>query len=76
MPNGLERSLPRTIGCHMQDVNWPGQDHQPPFLGDMDLEPLTRILPQNCQIVWELSPRVSAEEISQSAQIWKERFGE
>jgi len=67
---------PRTIGCHMQDVNWPGQDHQPPFLGDMKLEPLTRLLPENCQIVWELSPRLSSEEITQSRAIWKERFGE
>ena len=67
---------PRTIGCHMQDVNWPGQDHQPPFLGDMKLEPLTRLLPRNCQIVWELSPRLSSEEITESRAIWKERFGE
>jgi len=72
----LRAIAPRTIGCHMQDVNWPGQDHQPPFLGDMRLEPLTRMLPQNCQIVWELSPRVSAEEILQSRTIWKERIGQ
>jgi len=72
----LRTIAPRTIGCHMQDVKWPGQDHQPPFLGDMRLEPLTRMLPQNCQIVWELSPRSSAEEIMQSRAIWKERFGE
>jgi sugar phosphate isomerase/epimerase len=66
----------RTIGCHMQDVKWPGQDHQAPFLGEMKLEPLTRMLPQNCQIVWELSPDLSAEEIVRSRAIWKERFGE
>jgi len=72
----LRTIAPRTIGCHMQDVNWPGQDHQPPFLGDMRLELLTRMLPQNCQIVWELSPRVSAEEILQSRTIWKERIGQ
>jgi sugar phosphate isomerase/epimerase len=66
----------RTVGCHMQDVKWPGQDHQPPFLGEMKLEPLTRMLPQNCQIVWEISPRLSPEEILQSRAIWKERFGE
>jgi len=72
----LRTIAPRTIGCHMQDVNWPGQDHQPPFLGDMRLEPLTRMLPRNCQIVWELSPRLSREEILQSRTIWKERFGE
>src|SRR5437868_10260975 len=72
----LRTIAPRTVGCHMQDVKWPGQDHQPPFLGDMRLEPLTRMLPQNCQIVWELSPRVSVTEIERSRAIWKERFGE
>jgi sugar phosphate isomerase/epimerase len=71
----LRLIAPRTFGCHMQDVKWPAQDHQPPFLGDMKyLEGLTRMLPRNCQIVWELSPRRTAEEIAQSLQIWKERF--
>jgi hypothetical protein len=60
----------------MQDVKWPGQDHQPPFRGDMKLESLTRLLPDDCQIVWELSPRLSSEEIIQSRAIWKKRFGE
>jgi sugar phosphate isomerase/epimerase len=72
----LHTIAPRTFGCHMQDVKWPAQDHQPPFLGDMRLEPLTRLLPSDCQIVWELSPRRSAEEVAQSRAIWKERFGE
>ncbi|MEY2493102.1 MAG: hypothetical protein QOH24_2053 [Verrucomicrobiota bacterium] len=65
----------RTFGCHMQDVKWPGQDHQAPFLGDMNLDPLTRMLPPDCQIVWELGPRRSTEEIERSLAIWKEHFG-
>lgn len=72
----LSAIAPRTIGCHMQDVKWPAQDHQAPFLGEMKLERLTRMLPQNCQIVWELSPHLSAEEILRSRAIWKGRFGE
>jgi sugar phosphate isomerase/epimerase len=72
----LQKIAPRTFGCHMQDVKWPAQDHQAPFLGDMRLEPLTRLLPSDCQVVWELSPRRTAEEIAQSRAIWKERFGE
>jgi sugar phosphate isomerase/epimerase len=72
----LSAIAPRTIGCHMQDVKWPGEDHQAPFLGQMKLERLTRMLPQNCQIVWELNPRLSAEEILRSRAIWKGRFGE
>ena len=72
----LRAIAPRTFGCHMQDVKWPARDHQPPFLGDMRLEPLIHILPPDCQIVWELSPRRSAEEVARSRAIWKERFGE
>jgi sugar phosphate isomerase/epimerase len=72
----LRTIAPRTFGCHMQDVKWPAQDHQPPFLGDMRLEPLIHLLPSDCQIVWELSPRRSADEVMQSRAIWKERFGE
>jgi hypothetical protein len=29
---------PRAFGCHLQDVIWPGQDHQPPFFGHVDLD--------------------------------------
>jgi sugar phosphate isomerase/epimerase len=73
----LREIAPRSIGCHMQDVKWPAQDHQPPFLGDMkNLEALTRMLPQDCQIVWELSPRRTADEIAQSLALWKERLGD
>jgi sugar phosphate isomerase/epimerase len=72
----LQRIRARTFGCHMQDVKWPAQDHQPPFLGDMkNLEGLTRMLPRNCRIVWELSPRRTAEEIREALEIWSERFG-
>ncbi len=66
----------RTFGCHMQDLRWPAQDHQPPFLGNMRLEPLIHLLPSDCQIVWELSPGSSVTEIERSRAIWKERFGE
>ncbi len=72
----LHQIRPRTFGCHMQDVKWPAQDHQPPFLGDMkQLQSLTRILPQECQMVWELSPRRTAEEITRSLHLWREHFG-
>ncbi len=66
---------PRAIGCHLQDCIWPGQDHQPPFAGDVDLEKLVPLLPADCLYVWELSPRKTADEIRKSVAIWKERFG-
>jgi hypothetical protein len=33
------------------------------------------MLPPDCQIVWELGPRRSTEEIERSLAIWKEHFG-
>ena len=65
---------PRAFGCHLQDVIWPGQDHQPPFAGHVDLDKLVPLLPPDCLYVWELSPRKTAEEILRSVAAWKEHF--
>ncbi|MGI8437317.1 MAG: sugar phosphate isomerase/epimerase family protein [Chthoniobacterales bacterium] len=67
---------PRAFGCHLQDVIWPGQDHQPPFAGHVDLEKLVPLLPPTCLFVWEMSPRKTTEEILRSVATWKARFGE
>jgi sugar phosphate isomerase/epimerase len=72
----LRTIAPRTFGCHVQDCIWPAQDHQPPFAGDVDLEKLVPLLPSDCQMVWELSPRKRPDEILRSVKLWKERFGE
>jgi sugar phosphate isomerase/epimerase len=72
----LRTIAPRTFGCHVQDCIWPAQDHQPPFVGDVDLEKLVPLLPSDCQMVWELSPRKRPDEILRSVKLWKERFGE
>lgn len=66
---------PRAFGCHLQDVIWPGQDHQPPFAGHVDLPTLVPLLPRDCLYVWEMSPRKTAEEIRRSVVRWQERFG-
>jgi sugar phosphate isomerase/epimerase len=66
---------PRTFGAHVQDCVWPAHDHQPPFAGDVDLPKLVPLLPKNCQFVWEMSPRKTAEEIKRSVEIWKKHFG-
>ena len=71
----LRRIAQRTLGCHVQDCVWPAQDHQPPFVGDVDLERLVPLLPSNCLFVWEMSPRKTADEIRLSMQIWKQHFG-
>jgi sugar phosphate isomerase/epimerase len=67
---------PRAFGCHVQDCIWPAQDHQPPFAGDVDLDRLVPLLPRNCALVWEMSPRKTADEIRRSVETWKEHFGE
>ena len=67
---------PRAFGCHLQDVIWPGQDHQPPFAGHVALDKLIPLLPKDCVFVWELSPRKTPDEIRRSVSIWKERYGE
>lgn len=71
----LRKIGPRTIGCHVQDCIWPAQDHQPPFAGDVDLPKLVPLLPKNCEWVWEMSPRKTAEEIQLSVEAWKKHFG-
>src|SRR4051795_7478559 len=67
---------PRAFGCHVQDCIWPAQDHQPPFKGGVALKKLVPLLPKDCQFVWEMSPRKTAEDIQRSVKIWKEHFGE
>jgi hypothetical protein len=67
---------PRTLGCHVQDCIWPAQDHQVHFAGDVDLKKLVPLLPPDCCMVLELSPRKTAVEIRQSVARWKEEFGE
>ena len=59
--NGSAAIGPRAFGCHLQDCIWPAQDHQPPFAGDVDLEKLVPLLPNDCLFVWEMSPRKTAE---------------
>jgi sugar phosphate isomerase/epimerase len=66
----------RAFGCHVQDCIWPAQDHQPPFKGGVDLKKLVPLLAKDCQFVWEMSPRKTAEEIRESLARWKSTFGE
>ncbi|CAN5513073.1 hypothetical protein BH20VER1_BH20VER1_03620 [soil metagenome] len=66
---------PRAFGCHLQDVIWPGQDHQPPFAGQADLLKLIPLLPASCLFVWEMSPRKTPDEIRRSVEIWQQHFG-
>ena len=73
----LARISPRLLGCHLHDVTWPGVDHRAPFTGrSIDYEKLVPLFPKDCLFVWEMSPRRKREEIVESLQLWKKRFGE
>lgn len=66
----------RTVGCQMQDVKWPAEEGQLPFSGEMaKLETLIGLLPSTSQIVWEVNPANTAEEITRARELWQQRFG-
>lgn len=71
----LSKIRERLFGCHLHDVVWPAHDHRPPFTGEVNYDKLIPLLPKNCLFVWEMSPRRKAEEIKESLQKWKQRFG-
>jgi len=71
----LEKMAPRLIGCHIHDTRWPFRDHCPPFTGQTPFEKLVPLLPKDCAMVFEMSPRTQAADIQQAALEWKKRFG-
>lgn len=64
----------RLFGCHLHDTQWPSTDHRVPFAGGIDYDRLIPLLPENCLFVWELNPRMKAEEIQEAHARWKARF--
>jgi sugar phosphate isomerase/epimerase len=65
----------RLIGCHLHDTAWPANDHRAPFTGGIDYDRLVPLLPKDTLLVWEMSPRRTAEEITTSLAAWKQKFG-
>ena len=65
----------RLFGCHLHDTQWPSTDHRVPFAGGIDYDQLIPLLPENTLFVWELSPRMTVEEIQGARARWQERFG-
>ncbi len=72
----LARIRSQMFGCHLHDVEWPAGDHRPPFSGQIDYENLIPIMPKNCLLVWEMSPRRTREEIIAARDKWISKFGE
>lgn len=67
---------PSLLGGHLHDTEWPGRDHCAPFTGGIDYDKLVPSLPKDCLLVWEMSPRRTAAEITESLAKWKQRYGE
>jgi sugar phosphate isomerase/epimerase len=72
----LEKMAPRLVGCHVHDVNWVNDDHQPPGMGEIDFDRLVPILPKETLYVFELSPHCPAEVVRQAWSRWQERYPE
>ncbi len=70
----LERFGSKALGSHVHDVIWPCRDHRAPFTGEIDFARLVQLLPESCQFVFELSPRVSKEDLGAALARWRELF--
>ncbi|MES2995998.1 MAG: TIM barrel protein [Verrucomicrobiota bacterium] len=65
---------PHLMGGHVHDVQWPARDHRTPFSGTLDYTTLLRHFPENCPLVWELSPTREKQEITAALARWKSEF--
>ncbi len=72
----LETISPHLIGGHVHDVQWPARDHRTPFTGTLDYDSILPFFPENCPLVWELSPTREKQEIIDSLAVWKTRYPE
>lgn len=72
----LATIAPHIIGGHVHDVQWPARDHRTPFTGTLDYSSILPFFPENCPLIWELSPTRETEEIKNSLEIWKQKFPE
>lgn len=72
----LEKMLPRLIGSHIHDVNWPSEDHCIPFRGCIDFDQLIPLLPNNIPMVWEINSHHKSDDIKEALINWKEKYGD
>jgi sugar phosphate isomerase/epimerase len=71
----MKRVASRLIGCHLHDTVWPGQDHMPPFSGDVAYDELLALIPKEMLFVFEMGPRRTRQEIVAAREKWIARFG-
>ena len=66
--------IPRLIGCHVHDVQFPDRDRLPVFSGMISFAELLGKVPAGVPLVWELDPKVQPEEISKTLRDWNKTF--
>lgn len=67
----LEVAAPLAIGCHVHDLRWPFRDHVAPLAGEIDFPSLLPLFPKSCSMVFEVSPRTSADDLRAAADRWR-----
>jgi sugar phosphate isomerase/epimerase len=70
----LQGVVPRLLGCHVHDVNYPDRDHRIPFTGTVPFKDLLALIPPQVPLVWELSPSAQPEDIRAALEKWRELF--
>lgn len=70
----LESVAPLALGCHVHDVRWPFRDHCAPLSGEIDFASLLPLFPKSCTMVFEVSPRTTAEALVRAAGQWHNQF--
>jgi len=68
----LQTMVPRLMGCHVHDVNYPDRDHRIPFTGTVPFKELFPLVPSHVPLVWELSPSAQPDAIRTALQTWRE----
>lgn len=72
----LEKISPHLMGGHVHDVEWPARDHRTPFSGTLNYASLLKFFPDDCPLIWELSPTRRSAEIREALVRWKSEFPE
>ena len=72
----LESMRERLIGFHVHDVQFPGRDHCAPGTGGIDFAALKPFVKPEHIKVFEMSPGLSAEEVSAGVAHLKSIWGE
>ena len=72
----LQSLAPRMVGIHVHDVIYPGRDHSAPGTGTVNFAALKPLLKPEHIKVFELSPRLSPEEVKKGIEHLKKVWGE